>query len=353
MHRRQAPRAYADRRLARLLFKIFEDRNGLAWWTPTRRLTVLAVLHGEVGYPGDLVGLIMEEIRRGAIVPHRHPYEIPEYQLVSFAPVSFVDELPLLQYLSDLGLLFLYEEADPPADVPRYGLPDAITRQLLDAGLAGHLDSIDRRLSNLGTPSDELASYERLMAMALASATAGGGHPAFFLPEASRIWAAETEPQWARFAEAEAFLLNELPPRLLGFPDVVELARSACEVRARLLDGPIDLEREFAPVLHAARSLGASHRDAALATVDGITLAPEGLTLVTGLYPGDTVIATVTAAPELALHRAETALTGLADVPGLLLVPGTRLWMPPLHDMVLHEIYAGDPPREVHTHAPF
>ena len=77
---------------------------------PTRRLLTLHLLFGCTGYPEPVLQSALTALARGLVVPYRHPYEIPQLLVTSMFPLPFGDELPLISWLIQHDVLFLYDE---------------------------------------------------------------------------------------------------------------------------------------------------------------------------------------------------------------------------------------------------
>jgi hypothetical protein len=338
------PLALADRRLARFLFKLVQQPGGETWMLPTRRLLTLHLLFGRTGYPEPVLQSALTALARGLVVPYRHPYEIPQLLVTSMFPLPFGDELPLISWLIQHDVLFLYDEEPIPEEQPRYGLDVWLPGQWLGTELRAHPESAERTLAKYGGDEGDLDGYESVVSAVSATAAASGGFPAFLLPAIGEKWAASFAPSLRGYAVAEQLMLERMPRRLLGFADLIELARTdaAAALREELRRDqgqPGRIGRAVDGVADEVRRRGIGYREIILGR-DDLARINAGFEPVANAHPGQAVMRSLADSAVVRLHTASVAINGFEDAPELLLVPGTELWIPPLDLMYLAEVYA-------------
>jgi len=354
------PLPLADRRLARFLFKLVQQPDGYTWMLPTRRMLTLHLLFGRIGYPEPVLRSALTALAQGLVVPYRHPYEIPQMLVTSMFPLPFGDELPLISWLRQHDVLFLYDEEPISEEQPRYGLDTWLPRQWLGAEFRAHPESAERTLARYGDDEDDLHGYESVVSTASATAAAIGGFPAFLLPAIAVMWTASFAPSLHAYAVAEQLMLERLPRRLFGFGNVAELTGTdaAAALRHELRCGPGEprrIARLVERVADEVRRRGIGYRELILGR-DDLARISTGFEPVANAHPGQAVMKSLADSAVVRLHTASAVINGFEDAPELLLVPGPELWVPPLDVTYLTEIYArlqfGGRDGTVQTYAP-
>ncbi|MEO8391510.1 MAG: hypothetical protein ABI700_00820 [Chloroflexota bacterium] len=358
--------AFLDRRITRMLWKFVDLGPSEAYIVPTRWLVALLILFEQIAYPEQLFEMTFQRLARGYPVYNRIPYEMPSRLLLSMCVQSAQDSFLLLDWLRNVGSFATYKEETIPVDLPRFGLGDEIPRDWLAERLMNHVDTRDRWLGLMVQQEQELQAdlegYESIIATLMTTISAHATYPALMLPEIAERWFRLRNSPLYRVAQVHQKLLARLPIRLLGFNDLRSILQSPAVAALReavnhptgsALDDPVDaaLNQLITEIEH----YGFSYREAILQQTDFSPLgAPFGHAF--DVTPVDEVIKFIDHLPALVMHQAMTALTTATNPFRLMLVPGTELWIPPINDMELVEIYSnaqlGNPNRNVYFYEP-
>jgi hypothetical protein len=323
----------------------------------------LLILFGQVGYPEYVLEANLRSMAMGRPPFNRVPYEIPDRLVVSLYPQSVEDSLPVVLLLRELGLLFTYTEEEISSDVPRFGLGDELPVEWLSQSLADHLDTRDRLLSQVMDFDIDLEGYESIIATLTTTASHHNGYPALLLPEASQRWLQSRGSPLHVAAHVEMELLARLPDHLLGFQHLTELLehpavptlRQAVQEQAGHAS-PASVEAAMEDVLEEIEERGLPYRDAILNRGDFSYLSAT-MGDFPNASPADAALDFLDDLPPLTAHIASTAIAGQNARVRLMLVPGPELWVPPVNDMSMVQIYSsmelGKPRRSAYLYEPF
>jgi hypothetical protein len=353
------PEVYIDRFLYRGLWKLVQLGDAVCL-VPTRRLVTLAAVFGKVGYPADLLALHFSAAGTGAFAGNRSPYEIPAGMTASFNVISVERTVSVLLWLLDEGLLFAYKE-----DASAHPL-DAVEELSSRAGLGreGFAAWLNEALAALPDWIDKWRGGEEAMkdwsepegapavGLVLRSALSRQAYPAMFSPRASAFWCERLGYALAPLAEVEARLCEQLPDRLLSFPELSKLSAHPATLAMRehlvkVVEGAAAAsDLPLAPVVEAVCALGSSYHDAVCGLTDASRFeVPFGL--FPECRPTAAALEYLDATRPHVEHRAGFALAytdGSRPEVKLLHEYSNELWLGHLTQYDMQRTYEGDAP---------
>jgi hypothetical protein len=354
------PEVYIDRFLYRGLWKLVQFGDGAVCLVPTRRFVSLVAIFGKVGYPADLLALHFRAAGSGAFAGNRSPYEIPAGMTASFNVISVERTLPVLSWLLGEGLLFAYEEDAPP--IPSGVLGGLLSRARLrreefEAWLEGSLGELPDWVDKWRGGAEAMSEWSwpegaPSTCTVLHSALSRRAYPAMFSTRASVWWCERLRYELAPLADVEARLCDMLPDRLLGFPDLLQLAshpaaRAMREHLTGLLSrGGEPHEAPLTPVVEVVGGLGSNYLDAVCGSADSSRyVVPFGP--FPECRPSATALEYLGGTSRHVEHRAGFALAhadGLSPELRLLHEYSCELWLNHLTQHDVQQALAGDAP---------